>query len=82
MKNYRFQIVWWTPAAMDRIWEALADYARWPIWWRGIQNVEVVRDGDDSGVGTILRQRWRSWVPYTLVFDLEMLQSSRLLLKD
>lgn len=74
MNNYRFRTVWWTPAAIDRIWETLADYAKWHTWWRGVRNVEVVRRGDESGVGTVLRQRWRSWVPYTLVFDLEMLR--------
>jgi hypothetical protein len=81
MTNYRFQTVWWTPAAVDRIWEALANYAAWPTWWRGIQSVEVVRRGDESGVGTVLHQRWRSRIPYTLVFDLEMLriESRRLL---
>jgi hypothetical protein len=66
--------VWWTPAVPERVWEALANYATWPTWWRGIQSVEVVRRGDDSGVGTVLRQQWRSWVPYTLVFDLVMLR--------
>lgn len=81
MSNYRFQTMWWTHAAIDRIWEALADYAAWPTWWRGIQNVEVLRSGNESGVGTVLRQWWRSWVPYTLVFNLEMirLESKRLL---
>jgi hypothetical protein len=34
----------------------------------------VVRRGDESGVGTVLRQQWRSWVPYTLDFNLEMLR--------
>jgi hypothetical protein len=72
--NYRFQTVWWTPAAIDRIWEALANYGAWPNWWRGIRKVEVVRRGDESGVGTVLRQQWRSRLPYTLVFDLEMLR--------
>jgi hypothetical protein len=74
MNNYRFQTVWWTPAAVDRIWEALADYAAWPTWWRGIRNVEVLRRGDESGVGTVLRQQWRSRLPYTLAFNLEMLR--------
>lgn len=74
MANYRFLTVWWTPAIPERVWEALANYAIWPSWWRGIQSVEVVRRGDESGVGTVLRQQWRSWVPYTLVFDLEMLR--------
>jgi hypothetical protein len=26
MNNYRFRTVWWTPAAIERIWETLADY--------------------------------------------------------
>ena len=74
MTNYRLQTMWRTPAVVDRIWEALASYAAWPTWWRGIQKVEVVRRGDESGVGTVLRQWWRSRLPYTLVFDLEMRQ--------
>jgi hypothetical protein len=72
--GYRFSIVWWTAAATERVWEVLANYAAWSTWWRGIQSVEVLRQGDESGVGTILRQHWRSRVPYTLTFDLEMLR--------
>ena len=74
VNGYRFLTEWWTPAPTDRVWEVIANYSTWPNWWKGIQSVEVVRGGDESGVGTILRQRWRSRVPYTLVFDLEMLQ--------
>jgi hypothetical protein len=79
--NYRFQTVWWTPAAIEKVWETLAHYAGWTTWWRGIRKVEVVRQGDESGVGTVLRQGWRSRLPYTLVFDLEMIriESKRLL---
>lgn len=82
VNNYRFQIEWWTPAVVDRVWETLANYADWPTWWRGIQNVEVLRHGDESGAGTILRQQWRSRVPYTLVFDLEMLRVESMRLLD
>lgn len=78
---YHLQTIWWTPATAGQIWEALANYAAWPDWWRGIRSVEVLRRGDESGAGTVLRQQWRSWFPYTLVFDLEMLriESRRLL---
>jgi hypothetical protein len=72
--GYRFLTIWWTSAETDRVWEVLANYATWPTWWRGIQSVEVLHSGDDRGVGTILRQKWRSRVPYTLLFDLEMLR--------
>ncbi len=74
MAGYRFLTVWWTAAVTDRVWEILANYAAWPTWWRGIRSVEVLRRGDDNGIGTILRQRWHSRVPYTLTFDLEMLR--------
>lgn len=74
MNSYHFLNVWWTNALTNQVWDALADYATWPTWWRGIRSVEVLRQGDDSGVGTVLRQRWHGRVPYTLVFDLEMLR--------
>lgn len=72
--NYRFQTVWTTSASIEKVWETLAHYAAWPKWWRGIRKVEVLRQGDESGVGTVLRQEWRSWLPYTLAFDLEMIR--------
>lgn len=80
-ESYRFQTVWWTPAVIGQVWDTLADYSAWPAWWRGIQKVEVLRRGDESGAGTVLRQVWRSRLPYTLGFDLEMLriESGRLL---
>lgn len=79
--RYDFHTVWWTPATVVQVWEIVAHYSAWKDWWRGIQKVEVVRQGEESGVGTVLRQGWRSWIPYTLVFDLEMirLESKRLL---
>ena len=79
--SYKFQSVWWTPADIEKVWETIANYPAWTIWWRGIRKVEQVRQGDASGVGTVLRQGWRSWLPYTLVFDLEVirLQSKKLL---
>lgn len=81
MTGYHFLTVWWTAAPTHQVWESLAAYATWPTWWRGIRSVEVLRNGDKSGVGTILRQQWRSRVPYTLVFNLEMMriESDRLL---
>jgi Polyketide cyclase / dehydrase and lipid transport len=82
MPSCRFESVWWTPAVTGRVWETLADYAKWPAWWRGIRSVEVLRKGDESGVGTILRQWWRSRLPYTLVFNLEMLRIEEAKLLD
>lgn len=32
MHAYNFLTLWWTPAITDRVWEAIADYAKWPTW--------------------------------------------------
>jgi hypothetical protein len=82
MPAYSFLTVWWTSAVPGRVWETVADYAKWPVWWRGIRSVEVLRKGDDRGVGTVLRQQWRSRLPYTRVFDLEMLRIEEARLLD
>lgn len=74
MPRSRSTVTWLVEAPTERVWEALADYEAWPGWWRGIRGVELLRQGDESGVGAILRQRWRGRLPYTLVFDLEMLE--------
>jgi hypothetical protein len=72
MAHYRSLTEWHVEAPVDRVWGAILDYRRWPDWWKGFTTVEQLRPGDDSGVGTVLRQGWRSLLPYTLTFDLEI----------
>lgn len=72
MDRVRVTSEWRVDAPRERVWDALLDYGRWPEWWRGFRAVERLGDGDDSGVGTRIRQSWRSRLPYTLVFDLEI----------
>ena len=69
---------WRIDAPTDRVWNALLDAAAWPQWWRGFRAVERLADGDERGVGMRLRQAWRSRLPYTLVFDLEITDIARL----
>jgi Polyketide cyclase / dehydrase and lipid transport len=70
MARYRFVTEWQADAPVDRVWDVLLDYRNWPTWWRGFRSVEQIQAGEESGVGMVLRQRWRSLLPYTLVFDL------------
>jgi len=72
------QVVDWQVAATpEGVWAKLADYERWPEWWQGIESVTLLRRGQDDGVGSVLHQRWRSRLPLTLSFDLEMLRVER-----
>lgn len=72
----RFHLVteWHLNVPLDRVWDTLLDAPQWPTWWRGIRSVERVADGDPSGVGMRLRQRWRSLLPVTLTLDLEIVE--------
>lgn len=77
MASYRVHSTWQVDAPVDRAWDAVLRYADWPAWWRGFVGVDLIRSGDDIGVGTVLRQRWRGWLPYTLEFDLEITHVER-----
>jgi hypothetical protein len=72
MSHYRFVTEWQIDAPIDRVWDAVLDYRGWPTWWKGFTTVEQVGAGDDDGIGMTLRQGWRSLLPYTLLFDLEI----------
>jgi uncharacterized protein YndB with AHSA1/START domain len=77
MADYTFLTDWQVDASRERVWDTLLDVRRWPTWWPGFRSVEVLDPGGDSGVGTVLRQQWRSLVPYTLTLELEILTVER-----
>lgn len=72
MAQYRALTEWQLDAPLERVWDALLLAREWPTWWRGFRSVDQLAPGEESGVGTVLRQRWRSLLPYTLTLDLEI----------
>ena len=56
---------------IDRVWEEIYHSENWPGWWRGVVEVSEVKQGDDLGVGSIRRYKWKSLLPYTLIFNVE-----------
>ena len=74
MVNYRFVTTWKLRAPIDAVWEALADAERWPEWWDGVVSVTPLKTGDADGVGAVSRYVWRSKLPYSLAFDVEVVR--------
>ena len=72
MADYHFQTVWRIPAPLPDVWQAILQTEAWPSWWKGVQSVEVLTPGDADGSGARRRFVWRSKLPYTLAFDLEV----------
>ena len=72
MRAYRFLSTWLLDAPRGDVWDTVYDAVHWPEWWRGVERVEIVRSGDETGAGALWRSSWRSVLPYTLEFDFEL----------
>ena len=69
MADYAFLTTWLLESPRQPVWDAIYDQARWPQWWRGVEEAEEVRPGDDGGVGSVARMVWRSFLPYRVEFE-------------
>jgi uncharacterized protein YndB with AHSA1/START domain len=69
MADYAFVSLWQLAAPIDRVWEVVTRPAEYPEWFPYVTEAETVRPGDDAGVGSVTRSRWRTALPYGLVFE-------------
>jgi hypothetical protein len=51
------------------VFQAIWDSERWPSWWRGVEEVVKLEEGDEEGVGSLGRYVWKSRLPYRLEFE-------------
>ena len=71
MANYEFVTIWRVKAPIERVWELIYHSENWPEWWRGVEKVEKLREGDANHVGALFRYTWKSKLPYRLIFEME-----------
>jgi hypothetical protein len=70
MASYSFLTTWLLESPREPVFEAIYDQARWPQWWRGVEEAEELKPGhDDDGVGTVARMAWKSLLPYRVGFE-------------
>jgi hypothetical protein len=77
MARYRFLTAWCLAAPRDEVFAVLHASERWPEWWRGVESVVKLEDGDDEGRGSLGRYTWRSILPYRLEFDMRITRVDR-----
>jgi hypothetical protein len=72
MAATRFDLVseWDFVSPIERIWDELTHPEAWPNWWRAVRKVELISDGDASGVGAVRHFTWGTALPYTLGFEM------------
>jgi hypothetical protein len=71
MRDYEFVTIWHVDAPIERVWNEIYHSSEWPTWWKGVERVSEIRQGDATGVGSIHRYTWKSKLPYRLSFDME-----------
>jgi hypothetical protein len=69
MAEYRFLTTWLLESPREPVWEAIHDQARWPEWWRGVEEAEEVSPGVEGDVGSVARMVWKSLLPYRVSFE-------------
>ena len=71
MADYKFTTIWKVKAPQEKVWDLIFNSEKWPEWWRGVEKVEKLKDGDANHTGAIVRYTWKSKLPYRLVFEME-----------
>ena len=84
MAEYAFLTTWLLDSPREPVWDAVHDQASWPSWWRGVEEVEELRPGEDGGLGSVSRMVWKSLLPYRVEFEVTTthLERPRLLQAD
>lgn len=71
MSTYAFTTIWRTRAPIEAVWQEIYATEAWPLWWKGVEEVVKLREGDANGVGAVHRYTWKSKLPYRLTFAME-----------
>jgi uncharacterized protein YndB with AHSA1/START domain len=80
--DYSFLTTWLLESPCEPVWDAVYDQARWPQWWRGVEESEEIQPGEESGIGTVSRLVWKSLLPYRVEFEVTTTRVERLRLLE
>lgn len=68
MAQYHFITTWKLNAPVEKVWHEIMQAHQWPEWWKGVEKVEEVQKGIESGYGDVGAFTFRSILPYSLSF--------------
>ena len=71
--HYEFCTVWRATGTAGEVRDVLADGASLPRWWPAVYlAVDVLKEGDETGVGAEMALLTTGWLPYTLRWTLSV----------
>jgi len=74
--EYHFITHWRVAGSCGEVADILGDPLALPRWWPSVYlSVEELRPPDHEGLGRRVRLRTKGWLPYTLVWEFEVVES-------
>lgn len=77
MSEYEFVTKWWIAAPLEKVWDAISEPETWPSWWKSVEKVELIREGDKDGIGSVRKFVWKGRLPYKLIFEMQVTRVER-----
>jgi hypothetical protein len=72
MADYEFVTRWRFKSPLAPVWELIYHSDRWPTWWKGVEDVVLIKEGEADHTGSVYRYTWKSKLPYRLTFDMRL----------
>jgi hypothetical protein len=63
---------WAFDAPLERVWALIERTQDWPDWWPAVRSVTALSEGDARGIGAVRRLVWKTALPYSIAFDVEV----------
>ena len=74
--DYRYLSHWRVLGTAAEVADILADLGQLSRWWPSVcLDVEVLERGARDGVGTVVSLQTRGWIPYTMTWQLGIVES-------
>jgi Polyketide cyclase / dehydrase and lipid transport len=68
--QYHLASRWNFTAPVGAVWAELSRPELWPVWWKGVQAVDVLERGDGAGLGAYRRLTWSGLALTRISFNL------------
>lgn len=72
MPQYQFITHWEFDAPVEQVWKEIRAIDAWPGWWKYVETVKLMKEGDEEDIGSIRSIVWSTALPYRIRFETEL----------
>ena len=76
--QYHFITNWRVRSTVEEVYDIISKTRELPRWWPSVYlKVDEIMPGDENGVGKQVSLLTRGWLPYTLLWEFEVVESRK-----